>query len=90
MPVKTRNLDRMLQGKLHAEVRERGPHTKYFVWYQGRTVSRTQLSRGHKEIDDTILSQICHQLHINRKQLRLLLDCPWKCEDYIDHVTRTS
>ena len=86
MPAKHADLHKMLTGKLKAEVTEGGSHTKYKIVEDGRVVASTILSRNHQEISDNLLSRIAgKQLFVSNKQMRLLLDCPWKREDYIAH-----
>lgn len=86
MPAKARDVRRMLVGKLHAVKSERSNHEWYQVVEEGTLIANLPLSRGADELDDRLLSSISRQLHVNRKQMRNLLDCPWSWEDYITHV----
>jgi hypothetical protein len=87
MPAKVRDVDRMLQGKLGAGAEERRGHTWYMIFYQDRLLAQTALSRSYAEISDDLLARIARELKINLKQLRLLLACPWRYDDYVAQVT---
>jgi len=86
MPVKVVALDKMLCGKLAAEVSEGGKHTQYVVRHEGQRVAITFLSRSYAEIDDSLASRIARQLNVSRRQLQFLIECPMSREDYIAHV----
>lgn len=50
-----------------------------YVRHDGKLSSlRTKVSRGssHKEVTDGLLSQMARQLHLTKKQLEDLIDCP--------------
>lgn len=86
MPAKVTDVHAMLTGKLQAEVTEGSNHTKYKIVHDGWVIASTVLSRSYREIPENLLGQIARkQLLVNRSQMRLLLDCPWKREDYIAH-----
>lgn len=76
----------MLCGKLAAEVSEGSKHTHYVVWHGGQKVAATILSRSYAELGDSLAGAIARQLHVNRGQLNLLIDCPMSRADYIAHV----
>jgi hypothetical protein len=86
MPVKVAALERMLCGKLAAAAVEGSKHTQYVVWHEGQKIAFTILSRSYAEIDESLVSAIARQLHVNRRQLQLLIDCPWSRDTYITHV----
>lgn len=90
MPAKVRDLRRMLVGKLQAKKSERSNHEWYQVIEEGTLVANLPLSRGADELDDSMIGRICRQLHVNRKQMRDLLECPWSRDDYIAHVLKTD
>ena len=76
----------MLRGKLRAQVKEGGKHTKYLIYYQGQTLAITIISCGAKEYSEDLLGAMSRQLKVSRSQLQYLLDCPWDYERYAQHV----
>jgi hypothetical protein len=85
MPTKSRDMERMLTGKLEAQTREGSSHTKYFVTYEGTLLGRTLLSRGSGDIPDNLMGAMARQLGVSGQQLRFLLDCSWQYDDYVRH-----
>lgn len=62
-------------------------HIKYYLHVGGRrTVIRTKVSHGEKEISDNLLSLMARQLKLTRKQLMDLVDCPLSFSDYVKHL----
>ncbi len=88
MPAKVRDLDRMLTGKLRAEIEEGSKHTKYRIYHGAMLLATTALPRSYPEIGEGLLSQISKDLYVSRNQLQLLLRCPMSLQDYVDHVLR--
>lgn len=89
MPAKVRDMKRMLTGKLGAEEKEGGKHIKYKIAHEGKLLATTALSRGHDEIDNSLLREICKDLYVNRDQMDGLIQCPMSRDDYIRHRLNT-
>lgn len=85
MPAKVRDIRKMLVGKLQAEEREGSKHIKYKISHGNKLLATTALSRSYDEIDNSLLSSICKDLFVNKEQMALLLECPWRREDYVQH-----
>ena len=61
-----------------------GDHTFLFLSVEGRKSSvRTKISHDQREYGDNLLSLVAKGLHISKKQLDDLLDCPLSYEDYL-------
>ena len=86
MPVKVRQLRRMLVNKLEAEEKT-GTHLKYHVYDQdGKMVCCTIISHGVKEYSDSLIKRVYQQMNIDRKMFDGLIDCRVSREDYIRSV----
>ncbi len=61
-----------------------GDHTFLFLFVEGRKSSiRTKISHDQREYGDNLLSLVARGLHISKKQLDDLLDCPLSYQDYL-------
>ncbi|MDZ4164386.1 MAG: hypothetical protein U1C55_04595 [Smithellaceae bacterium] len=59
-------------------------HTYLFFSVEGQKSGvRTKISHGRSEYGDNLLSFVARELHLSRKQLDDLLDCPLSYEDYL-------
>lgn len=69
---------------------EDGDHDYYFLEAHGlKRAVFTKLSRGssYRTLDDSILALICRQLHLTKKELMALIDCPMSHEDYLKNLS---
>ena len=87
MPVKVRDMRRMLVRKLQADEKEGSKHIKYRISNEGKLLATTALSRSYDEIDNSLLSSIGKQLFVDMEQLNSLLDCSFSRDDYVTHVS---
>lgn len=59
-------------------------HTYLFLCVEGRKSRvHTKISHGLSEYGDNLLSFVAKELHISKKQLADLLDCPLSYEEYL-------
>ncbi len=59
-------------------------HTYLFFSVEGRKSGiHTKISHGRSEYGDNLLSFVAKELHLSRKQLDDLLDCPLSYEGYL-------
>jgi hypothetical protein len=64
-----------------------GDHIHYSLYVDGvKTIVRTKISHGEKEIDDNLLSLMARQVKLNKKQFADLIDCPLSHEQYVKHL----
>lgn len=62
----------------------------FFAHHGKRQPVYTKLSRGkqYRTIGDPLLSKIARQLHLNRKELDLLVDCPMTREQFLGRLEK--
>jgi hypothetical protein len=53
------------------------------LYYEGRAVLRTRISHGRGDIPPVIVAKLRSQLKVTEPQLRELIDCSMRYEDYI-------
>lgn len=85
MNYKTKNIQKALKKKGFNEIKERD-HIYFFVYHNGKkSAIFTKLSHSIDEYGDELLTLVQHQLCLPKKSdLKRLLDCPMKEEEYIN------
>ncbi len=88
MPLAARALRTALTGKFGftCDGSGRGPHDKYKLEIDGVWVAHTQVSRGARDIDDSLVSAIGRQLGVTRRQVYDMVECRIDRPSYLDLV----
>lgn len=88
MPIKPRDLERLLQGKYDFVPAEE--HSSDHRWYElrlpGLPPILTKISHSRREISDSLLSKISRQLRVRNQFFREMVDCTKTREDYFRQV----
>ncbi len=92
MPIPARELKATLSGKLGFKPKGsgRGPHDKFELKVGGRYVAHTQVPRGYRDLDDSLLGRIALQLGVPRRLVYELVACTMDRESYLRHLNETS
>lgn len=62
-------------------------HTYYYLYVDGKkTLIRTKISLGEKEISDNLLSLMARQLRLSKKDFCDLIDCPLTRDQYVKRL----
>lgn len=89
MALEARAVRRALQRKFGFELREGGKHEIYILELKGQGTVVTQMSRGHREISDTILRRMAEQLRAgNLRTLLEMVECTIDREQYYALLNR--
>ena len=68
-----------------------GDHVYYYLYVDDRkTVVRTKISHGEKEINDNLLGLMARQVKLSKKLFGDLIDCPLSYEQYVSHLRETG
>jgi len=90
MPIKPRDLERLLQGKFDF-VPAKG-HSSDHRWYElrlpGLPPILTKVSHRKTEISDDLLGKIRRQLRVRNRFFREMVDCTKEREDYRQQVRK--
>ena len=80
--METKTVEAQFVNKL-ALVKEEGrKHSLYYVYDGEQSITRTQISRGHKEISEDIFRKIAEQLFLKMSELRAAINCPMSKKDF--------
>jgi hypothetical protein len=64
-----------------------GDHVYYYLYVDGKkTVVRTKISHGEKEIGDNLLSLMARQVKLTKKLFGDLIDCPLTHDQYVTQL----
>ena len=86
MAIKKRTLIRTLETKLGFVFIGGAKHDAYTCVVSGKRIATARVSRGHKEISDSILRQIAKQLWITLAELKRLIDCSMTLDEYLERL----
>jgi predicted RNA binding protein YcfA (HicA-like mRNA interferase family) len=82
---KSRTIEKALLKKGFQKERGRSRHKKFTLYIRGRRTSiYTFISHGINEYGDDLLNKMRNQLHLTKRQLIDLIECPLKHEGLIE------
>lgn len=83
MPIKRRDLRRALMRKFHFEEIHKTKHDSYELLYREKKIAITYLSRGHREVHDSILKQMANQIGVSLNTFKGMVGCTIEYEEYL-------
>ncbi len=84
MPISVRKLASGLR-KLNAE-RKDSKDIIYRVFSDdGTLIAKTKISHGATEVSNNLVGLIAGQLFLYQKQLKLIVDCTWGRQEYLEY-----
>ena len=87
MPFNKRDFIATLERKFGFEQVDGSDHDAYAFFYDGRKIATTRFSRSHRDIDDTLLTQIARQIRVHdRKFLNEMVSCTRSREDFLQRL----
>ncbi len=71
--------------------KEEGDHHYFIYWDLAgkKTIAKTKTSHSGKDLDDTLLGLMAHQVKLSRPQFSKLVACPLSREEY-EEILRTQ
>jgi hypothetical protein len=81
-----RKIEGKFKNKLKLIPEEGERHRLYYVFDGEQEITRTQISRTHKTISETILKEIAGQLFLNLGELKDAINCPMTKEQFYSTV----
>lgn len=73
-------------GKFGFEEVPKSRHDSYQLYYGEKRVAMTYMSRGHREIQDSILSKMAKQIGVNLGIFKEMIDCTIDRRGYLQRV----
>jgi hypothetical protein len=89
VPLQARQVDGALTAKGFKKVDN--DHHFYFLYHNGKkTVVRTKISHGEREISDKNCGHMARQMQITTPQFKEFVDCKIENKDYVDILIKNG